>query len=147
MKLNEILDDLGIKDHRQFIESFNVAKLDEIIPSLAKYSKEKINLLNLNTKKVEEFKVYDVFAKVLLNKTAKKMYAIPSIDGIEIAEKVQTTKKVQTAKKTIDETNQKTIDETIDEPTDNAINEDNFEVSQQDVEETKNVNQRKYKKN
>ena len=126
MKLNEILDDLQIKDHREFVDKFNVSKLDEVNKSLEKFSKEKIQLLNLNTRKVEEFSARDVFAKVLLNTTAKKMYAIPGIDGIELQEKGPKAPKAP-----------KVEPESEDEQ-DNMYhpeNEDNFEVSKQDVVE------------
>jgi hypothetical protein len=132
MKLNEILDDLQIKDHREFVDKFNVSKLDEVNKSLEKFSKEKIQLLNLNTKKVEEFSARDVFAKVLLNTTAKKMYAIPGIDGIELQEKGSTPVKPPKAPKA-----PKVEPESEDEQ-DNMYhpeNEDNFEVSEQDVVE------------
>lgn len=132
MKLNEILDDLQIKDHREFVDKFNVSILDEVNKSLEKFSKEKIQLLNLNTRKVEEFSARDVFAKVLLNTTAKKMYAIPGIDGIELQEKGATLPKAPKAPKA-----QKVEPESEDEQANmyHPENEDNFEVSKQDVVE------------
>jgi hypothetical protein len=135
MKLNEILDDLQIKDHREFVDKFNVSKLDEVNKSLEKFSKEKIQLLNLNTKKVEEFSARDVFAKVLLNTTAKKMYAIPGIDGIELQEKGSTPVKPPKAPKA---PKAPKVEPESEDEQDNMYhpeNEDNFEVSEQDVVE------------